>query len=62
MKETLSQFISDSLAEKTGDTWTVYVDGENKVGAINNCNGETEYEAKEDAWRFYQSLFNECKK
>jgi hypothetical protein len=56
MITTLSDFISVSSAERVGQTWTVYCDGENKVGAINNCKGNTEYEAKEDAWEYYKAL------
>jgi hypothetical protein len=62
MKTTLSDFIAESLAERDGEKWVVYVDGKNKQGAINFCKGDTEYEAKEDAWRFYQDLCNELKK
>lgn len=51
-----SQFVYESLAVKEGDNWTVYVDGENKRGAINYCEGNNDFEAKEDAWRFYKAL------
>lgn len=62
MKNNLSEFISSSIAIKKGDTWTVYVDGENKRGAINDCTGSTEFEAKESAYKFYIELFNEINK
>lgn len=53
---TYSDFIANSEAVKIGDTWTVYVDGEKRLGAINNCIGKTEFEAKENAWDYYKSL------
>jgi len=53
-----SDFIRDSIAEKTDSGWTVFIDGEKRLGAINNCEGNNEFEAKEDAWRFYQELKN----
>lgn len=61
MITSLSDFISQSHAEKDGDTWIVYCDGENRLGAINKCQGDTEYEAKEDAWRYYQKLLEATK-
>lgn len=62
MINSLSEFISKSSAVRNGDEWIVYCDGEKKLGAINNCKGATEYEAKEDAWEFYKSLVNEVDK
>lgn len=60
IKRDFSQFISESTAEKQEDgKWIVYVDGENKMGKINDCIGTTEFEAKEDAWDFYQKLISE---
>jgi hypothetical protein len=60
--DNLSDFIAKSIAEKDGDKWTVYVDRENRRGAINQCIGETEYEAKEDAWRYFQKLKTQLNK
>lgn len=57
----LSQFINESLAEKDGNEWIVYVDGQNKLGAISQCKGTNEFEAKEDAWEFYQRLVDAVK-
>ena len=58
--KTLSEFIQQSHAEpQTNFLWTVYVDGDKRLGQINNCYGETEYEAKEEAYEFYTSLKNE---
>lgn len=60
---TLSEFIIKSHAEKTSDNlWKVYVDGEKKLGCINDCYGETEYDAKESAFEFYNSLKQEIEK
>lgn len=56
MIETLTDFINNSHAERNGNTWIVYCDGENKVGAISSCKGDNEFEAKEDAWAYYQQL------
>lgn len=62
MINSLSEFISQSSAVRDGDSWIVYCDGENKVGTINNCKGETEYEAKENAWEYYSALVSEINK
>lgn len=63
MITTLSDFISQSSAEPNGNGgWTVYCDGENKVGAINNCEGDSEYEAKEYGWIYFQKLKAEADK
>jgi len=60
---TLSEFIQQSYAEKQiGCLWTIYVDGDKRLGQINNCYGETEYDAKEDAYEFYNSLKQEIDK
>jgi len=60
---TLSEFIQNSHAEKTDtNQWRVYVDGKNKLGCINDCYGETEFEAKESAYEFYNSLEEEINK
>ena len=56
---TLSEFIQQSLAVPiplNKNYWKVYVDGENKQGCIHDCYGETEFEAKESAFEFYNSL------
>ena len=60
--KTYQEFISSSEARREAGTWTVYLDPENNRGKVLNCCGETEYEAKEDAWRFYQDLVSEIKK
>ncbi len=56
---TLSDFIQQSLAEPiplNKNLWKVYVDGEKKQGCINDCYGETEFQAKEAAFEFYNAL------
>ena len=61
MRSNLSEFASLAIAEQSldGNGWTVYCDGEKRCGIINNCQGNTEFEAIEDAWQFYQALKNE---
>lgn len=59
---TLSSFISSSTAERAGDYWTVYADGENRRGRIEYCEGSNEFEAKEDAWGFINLVIEEFKK
>lgn len=54
--ENLSDFIINSLAVRTGDTGLVYADGVNKIGKIYDCVGNTEYEAKEDAFDYLNKL------
>lgn len=59
---TLSEFISQSHAEQipmNKNYWNVYVDGDNKQGCIHDCYGETEFQAKESAFEFYNSLKEE---
>jgi len=49
-----SEFMSAALAEPLGDgLWNVYANG---IMKISDCSGETEFEAKEDAWRYIQRL------
>jgi len=63
IRRDFSQFISESIAEKQiNGKWIVYVDGENKMGKINDCVGTTDFEAKEDAWIFYQELISKLEK
>jgi hypothetical protein len=59
--ETYSEFISQSVAEKTGDTWVVFVNGAKLEGAIPNVQGNAEFEAKENAWTWFKSIVDECK-
>jgi len=62
---TLSEFINNSIAEPipmNKNYWKVYVDGKNKQGCINDCYGVTEFEAKENAFEFYNSLKEEIEK
>lgn len=54
--DTLSDFIANSKAERVGNGWTVYADGENMLGRITDCSGSNEYEAKEDAYLFLKEL------
>lgn len=59
--ETYSDFISQSSAERTGNTWTVFVNGEKREDSIPNIKGNSEFEAKENAWSWFHSIIDECK-
>lgn len=57
MIETLTDFINNSHAEKSGrNLWTVYADGDNKRGIIRDCFGKNEFQAKENAWHYIQEI------
>jgi hypothetical protein len=58
--ETFSDFLDISTVEKNQTNWTVRIWGE-KGGAM-TAEGNTEYEAKENAWCWLSSIINECKK
>jgi len=60
LPETFPEFLANSSAERNGDSWTVYMDGENRSGKM-TAEGNTEYEAKENAWAWFQSIIEECK-
>ena len=53
----MSDFISSSIAERDGDTWTFYIDSNNMTGGIPGCEGNSEYEVKENMW----NLISLCK-
>jgi hypothetical protein len=48
------EFIDNSAAESIGDgLWNVYANG---IYKITDCVGESEFEAKEDAWKYIKIL------
>jgi len=57
MFDDLSKFIQTTEAFRDDKgKWTVCCDPENKVGHIYNCEGDNEFEAKESAFHYIQSL------
>lgn len=57
MPDNLSDFITFSAAERNGDTWTFYIDSNDRSVGVPGCAGNNEYEVKENIW----SLLNACK-
>lgn len=57
MWATLQDLLQTADAERQHDgRWTVHCEGRGNPGKLYNCDGETEFEAIEDAWRFVEHL------
>ena len=58
--ETFSEYLEATIAEKNGDEWIVYFDGNSKASGITTT-GHTAYEARENAWMWFEKIIDECK-